>query len=123
MIQMVTNMLREHYILEAFTGESNVNIEYLRLARFLLQCARQEKHSKTMVRTWKKLYRALSTTLSLHIRHNNVSSNWKLVKECNELADHYSIPSVLTSSLSTEDRLARKVVSRLRNLVRSSTMS
>ncbi|KAK7686499.1 hypothetical protein QCA50_010097 [Cerrena zonata] len=123
MIQMVTNMLREHYILEAFTGESNVNIEYLRLARFLLQCARQEKHSKTMVRTWKKLYRALSTTLSLHIRHNNVSSNWKLVKECNELADHYSIPSVLTSTLSTEDRLARKVVSRLRNLVRSSTMS
>lgn len=124
MIKLTTNILREHYVVQSFTGSSNTKIGYLRLMRFLLQCAiRDQERTKILAKAWGGLYSALNTLLSLDLRHSKDALDHTLVQECIELTKHPIVSSAFTFSLSIKYCPTRKAIIRLRSLIKQKSMT
>ena len=122
MLRSITDILRGHYTIAAWSKRSYSGIGYLRLACFFLQHVTRETMSDGTVATrkaWSDFFVALGCALNLALPREQANLRGELLEECVGLATRLVLPLSFTVPLNMRLKKCRTIheaIHRFRNL-------
>ena len=122
MLRSITDILRGHYTIAAWSKRSYPGIGYLRLACFFLQHVTPETMSDGTVATrkaWSDLFVALGCALNLALPREQATLRGELLEECVGLATRLVLPLSFTVPLNMRLKKCRTIheaIHRFRNI-------
>ena len=122
MLRSITDILRGHYTIAAWSKRSYSGIGYRRLAYFFLQHVTRETMSDGTVATrkaWSDFFVALGCALNLALPREQATLRGELLEECVGLATRLVLPLSFTVPLNMHLKKCRTIheaIYKFRNL-------